>query len=571
MAKKQQPKLSYGPNMGLIAGEAAVAQSEANLGNTFGAFAQGFQTVFGAIQKANQERDARMEAYEAGLPGVTNVNLIQDPANKQIITGFLNEQRDEFNRLAQIFDKTKDRGVKDQRFKLVPHDLDTVLDQGTRSGNPNLSIFTYRDVDGLEEFLSHPDIIRRYYAKFIDILENKFKPDLINPIIDRALMGVVNSDVLDEMKEFIVDRRRGVLEQIQTNYSVDVDLPKSNDGFFRTNNGEANFSGSFHVGEVKSIRVNGTNANMNPVSGEWELDLNSFQNGGNLMPGTNKVRVSFYGESDDDLLYEEFIKLWHDTGKVTEVSGELRGEGFGGNLFLTTRSSYIPKVPFLVRVDLRDADGEYLRDVWDDTAILSSNTPGVRIIPDIVKLRNGLGSVLVSVEGGGEAEEIDLISEGSVWSYLDNGSDQGVLWRGVNFDDSDWEKGRAELGYGDDDEVTELSFGPNSRNKYATTYFRSEFDLDGVEDISALEMRLKYDDGAIIYINGQEFFKTSNMEYGMSYDDYTLDGDDTPSENFQDFDQLTPNLLVEGRNVICLLYTSPSPRDVEESRMPSSA
>ena len=48
MAKKQQPKLSYGPNMGLIAGEAAVAQSEANLGNTFGAFAQGFQTVFGA-------------------------------------------------------------------------------------------------------------------------------------------------------------------------------------------------------------------------------------------------------------------------------------------------------------------------------------------------------------------------------------------------------------------------------------------------------------------------------------------------------------------------------------------
>ena len=444
------------------------------------------------------------------------------------------------------------RGVKDPRFKLVPHDLDTVLDQGTRSGNPNLSIFTYRDVDGLEEFLSHPDIIRRYYATFIDILENKFKPDLINPIIDRALMGVVNSEVLDEMKEFIVDRRRGVLEQIQTNYSVDVDLPKSNDGFFRANSGEANFSGNFHVGEVKSIRVNGTNANMNPVSGEWDLDLNSFQNGGNLMPGTNKVRVSFYGQSDDDLLYEEYIKVWHDTGKVTEVSGELRGEDFGGNLFLTTRSTYIPKVPFLVRVDLRDADGQYLRDVWDDTAILSSNTPGVRIIPDIVQLRNGLGSVLVSVEGGGEAEEIDLISEGSVWSYLDNGSDQGVLWRGVNFDDSAWEKGRAELGYGDDDEVTELSFGPNSRNKYATTYFRSEFNIDGVKDISALEMRLKYDDGAIIYINGQEFFKTSNMEYGMSYDDYTLDGDDTPSENFQDFDQLTPNLLVEGRNVIAV-------------------
>ena len=61
----------------------------------------------------------------------------------------------------------------------------------------------------------------------------------------------MNSDVLDEMKEFIVDRRRGVLEQIQTNYSVDVDLPKSNDGFFRTNNGYANYSVIFPVVEVK--------------------------------------------------------------------------------------------------------------------------------------------------------------------------------------------------------------------------------------------------------------------------------------------------------------------------------
>ena len=33
-----------------------------------------------------------------------------------------------------------------------------------------------------------------------------------------------------------------------------------------------------------------------------------------------------------------------------------------------------------------------------------------------------------------------------------------------------------------------------------------------------------------------------------------------------------PTFSVDGKEVyICLLYTSPSPRDVEESRMPSSA
>ena len=444
------------------------------------------------------------------------------------------------------------RGEKDQRFQLVPHDLDTVLDQGSRSGDPNLSIFTYRNVDGLEELLSHPDIIRMYYEKFIDILENKYKPELINPIIDRALTEIIPTRVINEMKEYIVDRRRGVLAQIKTDYSVNVDLNESNDGFFRTTNGEAKLTGDFHVGKVKSIKVNGTQAVINPRTGDWELNLRSFDDGGLLTPGVNRLRVTFHGESDDELLHEEYIKLWNDTGKVTEVSGVLRGNDFSGNIFLTTRSSYIPKVPFLVRVDLRDKNGKYIREIWDETATLSSDTPGIRITPNVVNLRNGLGSALVNVEGGGEEEIVELISEGSEWAYLDDGSDQGVIWKGRDFNDTEWEKGRGELGYGDGDEVTELSFGTSSRNKYATTYFRSEFNLDEIEEIAALEMRLKYDDGAIVYINGEEFFKTSNMEYGMAYDDYTIDGDDTPSENFQNFSKLPAKSLVVGRNVIAV-------------------
>ena len=114
MAKKQQPKLSYGPNMGLIAGEAAVAQSEANLGNAVGAFAQGFQTVFGAIQKEEEERAAKMEAYAAEFPGLEQVNFMANSTNKQVVTSFLNTQRDEYNKLAATYEKTKDRKVMDQ-------------------------------------------------------------------------------------------------------------------------------------------------------------------------------------------------------------------------------------------------------------------------------------------------------------------------------------------------------------------------------------------------------------------------------------------------------------------------
>ena len=36
-------------------------------------------------------------------------------------------------------------------------------------------------------------------------------------------------------------------------------------------------------------------------------------------------------------------------------------------------------------------------------------------------------------------------------------------------------------------------------------------------------------------------------------------------------DSVLENIILNAQYRICLLYTSPSPRDVEESRMPSSA
>mgnify|MGYP003650347566 CR=1 FL=1 len=100
-----------------------------------------------------------MEAYESSLDGLLgNVNLIQDPTNKQKITSFLNGQRDEFRRLVKIFDKTKDRGVRDQmeaiKFSLVNlNDQIKVFDEDkmeyrTASNENQLaSIITY-DRDG---------------------------------------------------------------------------------------------------------------------------------------------------------------------------------------------------------------------------------------------------------------------------------------------------------------------------------------------------------------------------------------------------------------------------------------
>ncbi|HTD67667.1 MAG TPA: Ig-like domain-containing protein, partial [Candidatus Limnocylindria bacterium] len=68
-----------------------------------------------------------------------------------------------------------------------------------------------------------------------------------------------------------------------------------------------------------------------------------------------------------------------------------------------------------------------------------------------------------------------------VWKYRDDGSDQGTAWRLPAFDDTAWASGPAELGYGDGDEATVVSFGPDPNNKFVTTYFRCAFMITDAE------------------------------------------------------------------------------------------
>ncbi len=110
-------------------------------------------------------------------------------------------------------------------------------------------------------------------------------------------------------------------------------------------------------------------------------------------------------------------------------------------------------------------------------------------------------------------------SKGSVWKYLDDGSDQGTAWKEVGFDDSGWESGPAILGYGTIGAgtiSTTLSYGGNSSNKYATTYFRSTFDYTPIGDETGFVFDVLVDDGAIIYINGAEVLRI-NMPSGAVY------------------------------------------------------
>ena len=103
-----------------------------------------------------------------------------------------------------------------------------------------------------------------------------------------------------------------------------------------------------------------------------------------------------------------------------------------------------------------------------------------------------------------------LIPAGAVWKYYDvPGVDLGTAWRGTNYNDAPWSSGPASLGFGDPAVTT-----VDDTQSRITTYFRHSFFVPDVSSITNLTISMIRDDGAVVYLNSNEVFR-SNMPGGL--------------------------------------------------------
>jgi hypothetical protein len=109
-----------------------------------------------------------------------------------------------------------------------------------------------------------------------------------------------------------------------------------------------------------------------------------------------------------------------------------------------------------------------------------------------------------------------------VWKYNDTGSDLGTDWTQANYDDSSWSNGIARLGYGDPATATTVSFGPQPSNKYTTTYFRRSFVVPWTAAITNLNLRVARADGVVVWLNGQEIYRTNLPAGPIAYTNRAL-------------------------------------------------
>ncbi|MFO1457880.1 MAG: metallophosphoesterase [Verrucomicrobiota bacterium] len=151
------------------------------------------------------------------------------------------------------------------------------------------------------------------------------------------------------------------------------------------------------------------------------------------------------------------------------------------------------------------------------------------------------------------AADQTLVPSGAIWKYLDTGASLGTTWRNLTFDDSGWKWGPAQLGYGDGDEATLVSYGPNASAKFITTYFRKTFSVADASLFSNLALRVLRDDGVIIHLNGTEIYR-NNMPAG------TVTGATLASTGISGLEESTAFLsatlgtgtLVSGNNVLAV-------------------
>jgi hypothetical protein len=144
-----------------------------------------------------------------------------------------------------------------------------------------------------------------------------------------------------------------------------------------------------------------------------------------------------------------------------------------------------------------------------------------------------------------------IVAEGNTWRFLRGGDPEPSDWMLGDFDDSFWESGPTGIGYGDGDDATvlgDMQEIAGVQTGYLSVFARRNFDLALPLDEFDLILRVRFDDGVALYLNG-----TPVLRANLPLD--TQPRFDTAATRTVDSAVLVeaildPGLLVPGRNLL---------------------
>lgn len=145
-----------------------------------------------------------------------------------------------------------------------------------------------------------------------------------------------------------------------------------------------------------------------------------------------------------------------------------------------------------------------------------------------------------------------LVPAETSWRFRDDGQDLGSAWRANGYPDAGWAQGPAQLGYGDGDETTTVSYGPDPQQKWPTTYFRRSFDVADPSRFERLVLETTCDDGFAVYLNGVEVARQNLPAGALSWSTLALAAVAGADENAWTANPVPAAGLVAGTNVLAV-------------------
>ena len=105
-----------------------------------------------------------------------------------------------------------------------------------------------------------------------------------------------------------------------------------------------------------------------------------------------------------------------------------------------------------------------------------------------------------------------IVSAGTTWKYIVPNTQPSDSWKNQSFDTSSWLEGPSGIGYGDDDDATQI---PQS----ISVYMRKEFQVLDTSQIKRILLDIDYDDGFVAYLNGVEIGRNLLSGNSINFND----------------------------------------------------
>ncbi|WP_067149476.1 LamG-like jellyroll fold domain-containing protein [Pseudotamlana agarivorans] len=193
---------------------------------------------------------------------------------------------------------------------------------------------------------------------------------------------------------------------------------------------------------------------------------------------------------------------------------------------------------------------------WTEIKTANLLQNGVNVIAVELHQNNGTSSdARFDMEVSYELPPIEVteypVNKDEQWYVLDEGTDLGTDWLALDYNTISWDRGFAPFGYGDPVN-TEVSYGPDGNNKFITTYYLKDINVSLSDLTDLVELGLRRDDGAIVYVNGVEVLR-NNMPTGtIDYLTPAVNAVDGINENIYHTSTVSKEIFVEGLNRIAV-------------------